>query len=124
MSIMLYRVCREDLPALVELRRQALHEVCGRRYGPDVLEAYARRCAEIDMARVELGRVLALKDERTPVAVACWSAVTDRPGLVELDGLAVHPAYAGRHLGARLVAEIETEAAVLGAESVEVAAGD
>jgi GNAT superfamily N-acetyltransferase len=122
---------RADVPALDALQHRAAHEIRARACGTPALEAWVRHMGALDQELIEHGTYLVAVSNGVLAGCGGWSFRRRGPGVASAAGVAerplqpvrepawiraafVEPCFAGRGIGAALLAAAERAAACAG----------
>jgi GNAT superfamily N-acetyltransferase len=114
--------CPEDLPAIEALHRASVRELATGYYSPAVLERFLA-AGTVDQGLIEAGSYYLAEILGGPVGSGGWMAVDDRPAAAsraKIRAVFVHPHWARRGIGRRLVQHAEAEAARVGFRHFEL----
>jgi GNAT superfamily N-acetyltransferase len=116
--------CPSDVPAIEELHRASVRELAAGYYSAELLERFLA-AGTLDRGLIDAGTYYLAEIVGLPVGSAGWMAVDDRPDgpwRAMIRSVFVHPTWARRGIGRRLVLNAETEAARAGFTHFELEA--
>lgn len=119
--IMVRPACSSDLPAIEALHRASVRELATGYYSPAVLERFLA-AGTVDRGLIEAGTYYLAEILGGPVGSGGWMAADANPGAAraKIRSVFVHPHWARRGIGRRLVQHAEAEAARAGFRRFEL----
>jgi GNAT superfamily N-acetyltransferase len=114
--IMLRPACPTDIPAIEALHRASVRELATGYYSPAVLERFLA-AGTVDRSLIDDGTYYLAEILGGPVGSGGWMAVDDAPAgawRAKIRSVFVHPQWARKGIGRRLVQHAEAEAARAG----------
>jgi GNAT superfamily N-acetyltransferase len=120
--IMVRPACPSDMPAIEALQRASVRELAAGYYAPAVLERFLAH-GTVERSLIDAGTYYLAEILGGPVGSGGWMAIEDGPGgawRAKIRAVFVHPHWARRGIGRRLVQHAETEAARAGFRQFEL----